>query len=173
MPGSSAEVPGFPHKMMEPSFEKLLALLAKHGIKFILVGGLAVTLQGYVRLTEDVDILVEASTDNLQQLIATLSTYGEGCAAELVPEDFDDTEGAVRIVEETEHSQLDVFTVMQGKRYADVLADADSFEVQGMRLLYASKHSLLFWKSRSVREKDRLDALALRTLIADPQAFAR
>ena len=32
--------------MMEPSFEKLLALLANHGINFILVGGLdALTLR--------------------------------------------------------------------------------------------------------------------------------
>jgi hypothetical protein len=40
---------------MEPSFEKLLVLLAKHGIEFVGGGGIAVTLQGYVRLTEDVD----------------------------------------------------------------------------------------------------------------------
>lgn len=43
--------------MMEPSFEKLLVLLAERGVRFILVGGVAVTLQGYVRLTEDVPLL--------------------------------------------------------------------------------------------------------------------
>lgn len=41
---------------MEPSFEKLLAALADGEIRFLLVGGLAVALNGYVRLTEDVDI---------------------------------------------------------------------------------------------------------------------
>lgn len=40
--------------MMEPSFEKLLVLLADAEVDFVLVGGLAVTLQGYVRFTEDV-----------------------------------------------------------------------------------------------------------------------
>lgn len=35
---------------MEPTFEKLLVLLADGGVKHILVGGVAVTLQGYVRL---------------------------------------------------------------------------------------------------------------------------
>ncbi len=40
---------------MEPSFEKLLALLADAGVQFVLVGGVAVTLHGYTRLTEDVD----------------------------------------------------------------------------------------------------------------------
>lgn len=41
--------------MMEPSFAKLLGVLAEARVKFVLVGGLAVTLQGYVRFTEDVD----------------------------------------------------------------------------------------------------------------------
>lgn len=44
---------------MEPSFEKLLALLAGHEVRFVVVGGVAVTLQGYARLTEDVDLLVD------------------------------------------------------------------------------------------------------------------
>ncbi len=33
-----------PSKMMEPSFEKLLVLLASSGVRFIVVGGIAVTL---------------------------------------------------------------------------------------------------------------------------------
>jgi hypothetical protein len=40
--------------MMEPSFEKLLGLLAEAGMDFIVVGWIAVSIQGYVRLTEDV-----------------------------------------------------------------------------------------------------------------------
>ncbi len=47
--------------MMEPTFEKLLVLLADGQVQFVLVGGVAVTLHGYIRLTEDVDILVERS----------------------------------------------------------------------------------------------------------------
>jgi len=39
---------------MEHSFEKLLGRLAEGDVRFILVGGLAVALHGYVRLTEDV-----------------------------------------------------------------------------------------------------------------------
>lgn len=36
--------------MMEPSFEKLLVLLADERVDFVLVGGLAVTLQGYSKM---------------------------------------------------------------------------------------------------------------------------
>jgi hypothetical protein len=45
-----------PQLMMEPTFEKLLVLLADAEVNVVLVGVVAVTLHGYVRLTEDVDI---------------------------------------------------------------------------------------------------------------------
>ena len=149
---------------MEPSFEKLLALLAAGEVHFIVVGGVAVTLHGYVRLTEDVDILIESSGANIERLLAVLSRYGEGFAAELAPTDFDDTEGAIRIVEESERCQIDVFTRMGGKRFEDIIVDAHTFDLRGLPIRYASKPALIHWKEASVREKDRLDAIALRRL---------
>ncbi len=156
---------------MEPSFEKLLVLLAERGVQFVVVGGIAVALQGYVRLTEDVDLLIEDSAENIDLFLAVLSGYGEGFAAELTRADFDDNEGAIRIVEETEQCQIDLFTRMSGRRYADVIADADTLVLRGFSIRYASKVSLIAWKERSVREKDKLDAMALRRLQADPHAF--
>ncbi len=156
---------------MEPSFEKLLALLANAGVRFVVVDGIAVTLQGYVRLTEDVDLLLDDSPANIRLLLDTLANYGEGYARELSPEDFDAEEDAIRIVEETEQCQIDLFTRMSGRRFSDVREDADLFLLRGLEIPYASKASLIAWKSRSVREKDRLDAQALQRLIDDPQAF--
>lgn len=157
--------------MMEPSFEKLLVLLASRGVRFLVVGGVAVTLQGYVRLTEDVDLLVEDSAANLRLLLQVLAGFGEGHAVELSLADFDDEEGAIRIVEETEQCQIDLFTRMSGRRYEDAITDADVLLCRGLPIPYASKRSLIAWKEGSVREKDRLDAMALRKLQEDPAAF--
>ena len=157
--------------MMEPSFEKLLALLAEAAVEFIVVGGVAVSIQGYVRLTEDVDLLIEASSENINRLLTTLANYGEGFARELSLEDFDDEEGAIRIVETTERCQIDLFTRISGRRYSDVIADADRFKVGRHQIAIASKKSLIGWKSASVREKDRFDADVLRRLQENPQAF--
>jgi hypothetical protein len=156
---------------MEPSFEKLLALLAKAQIDFIVVGGIAVSIQGYVRLTEDVDILIEDSPENIKRLLKRLAKYGEGFAQELSADDFTDEEGAIRIVEETEQCQIDIFTTMSSRKYADVAKDADTFNVAGHEIAIASKASLIGWKSKSVREKDKFDAMALRRLQDDPHAF--
>jgi predicted nucleotidyltransferase len=156
---------------MEPSFEKLLVLLARAGVAFIVVGGIAVSIQGYVRLTEDVDLLIENSAENVHLLLKTLRGYGEGFARELSPDDFTDEEGAIRIVEETEQCQIDLFTRMSGRSYLDVISDANTLDIMGHRIAVASKISLIGWKAKSVREKDQLDALALRRLQENPHAF--
>ncbi|CAN5398158.1 hypothetical protein BH23VER1_BH23VER1_19680 [soil metagenome] len=150
---------------MEPPFEKLLVLLAEGGIRFVLVGGLAVTLHGYVRLTEDVDILIDDDPDNIAAILAILRSYGEGFAGELERDDFTDSEGAIRIIEEVEQCQIDIFTRIGGRKYADVLSDAATFPLGDACVRYASKESLIQWKEHSEREKDRLDALVLRRLL--------
>jgi hypothetical protein len=156
---------------MEPTFEKLLVILAEGGVEFVVVGGVAVTLHGYVRLTEDVDILLESSPANIQRFLASMADYGEGFARELSQEDFTDEEGAIRIVEETELSQIDVFTRMSGLRYLDLRTDASILTLQGHQIPYASKAALIRLKSGSVREKDQFDVAALKQLEIDPKAF--
>ena len=60
---------------------------------------------------------------------------------------------------------------MSGRHFADVVGDADWFETGGYAIAVASKRSLIGWKEASQREKDRLDAIALRQLLEDPKAL--
>lgn len=152
-------------KTMEPSFEKLLARLAEAEVDFLLVGGLAVALNGYVRLTEDVDILVQTSAANITRLLGVLGAFGEGYGGDLMIADFDDEPGAIRVVEETESCQVDIFTVMAGGKFEDFIAEAETTRVQGLAVRYASKATLIRFKSTSVREKDRIDVMALTELL--------
>lgn len=159
----SSENPGA-EKMMEPSFEKLLAHLAANRIEFLLVGGLAVALNGYVRLTEDVDILIDTNPENIARFIEAMAEYGEGHGGSFAPEDFDEIPGALRLIEETEQSQLDIFTVMDGLTYRDFISDAESYELGNHTIRYASRAMLIQFKSSSVREKDQIDVFALQRL---------
>ena len=68
---------------MDTPNEKLLENLGKAEVKFIVVGGLAVALNGFVRTTEDVDILVETSAANINRLLHALGSFGQGHAREL------------------------------------------------------------------------------------------
>ena len=69
-------------------FEKLLAGLARNGVDFAVAGGIAVILNGYPRVTVDLDILAHNSPENLRRLLKFLESWGEGAARELKVEDF-------------------------------------------------------------------------------------
>ena len=148
---------------METPYEKLLAKLARADVRFVIVGGVAVALNGFVRTTEDVDILIESSADNVTRLLDALGNFGEGHARELSPTDFSDSEGAIRIIEDF---PLDVFTVMRGNRYADLLGTTKSTRIGDVDVRYLSADALIALKRDSQRDQDRIDIYALRSLRA-------
>ena len=53
-------------------YEDLLAALAKEGVEFILVDGLAATAHGSARFTEDVDVVYRRTPDNHRRLVDAL-----------------------------------------------------------------------------------------------------
>lgn len=126
-----------------------------------MAGGVACALNGFVRATEDLDILIEASASNILKLLKTLESWGEGYARELRVEDFPLEPGAVRIIEDF---PLDIFTLISGKPYADFLPNVLKTR-QGIQ--YLDLKSLIETKKNNHREKDDIDILALRRIAKD------
>lgn len=147
---------------MDTPYEKLLAKLARAEVKFIIVGGVAVALNGFVRTTEDVDILIDASTVNIALMLDELARFGEGHARELGVADFSESEGAIRIIEEF---PLDVFTMIRGKRYADLFSATKPTRIDDVDVRYLNAEALITLKSDSQRDQDRIDVSALRSLL--------
>lgn len=64
-----------------PELEDLLTLckaLNAEGVRYVLIGGFAVILHGFVRAMKDIDLLIDASVENVQRLkraMAVLPDY--------------------------------------------------------------------------------------------------
>lgn len=144
-------------------FEKLLAGLARNGVDFAVVGGLAVILNGYPRTTVDADILVNASAENLGRLLKFLESWGEGWARELKLEDFAIEQGAIRVSEEFD---LDIFVKMHGQTLDDFRPGLRYFQSDDVRIAYLSPAALVSLKEGSWRDKDKLDVAAMKEIIA-------
>ncbi len=54
-------------------FEALLRRLAENEVDFILVGGVAASVHGSARLTQDLDIVYARSPDNLERIVSALA----------------------------------------------------------------------------------------------------
>jgi hypothetical protein len=143
-------------------FGDVLVALARGGVDFALVGGLAVGLNGYPRATLDMDILVSENRDNIERLLSVLRAWGEGWAKELSVEDFTTEEGCITVNEDFE---LDIFTRMGGKSLDDFRGRLKYFESEGCRVAYLDAEGLIELKQSSVREKDQLDVRALKELL--------
>lgn len=134
---------------------RVAALLEDEHVEYALIGGYALALQGIVRLTEDVDVLVEPSAENTRRWVRALSKLPDGAALELVGDDTVHLEPyAIRINDE--------FTV-------DVMNSASGFSWQDLRpyrrridgINVMSLEGLLRMKEHG-RLQDRADAEAIR-----------
>jgi hypothetical protein len=143
-------------------FEKLLVELARHNVDFAVVGGVAVSLNGFVRATDDVDILVHEAPDNVRRLLDCLSQWGEGWARELRPDDFIPQEGSIRVMEEFD---LDIFTRMRGHSLEDFRPRLRYLQTGEARVPYLPPEALIVLKEGSWREKDQIDVAALREIL--------
>jgi len=141
-------------------FESVLAALSRAEVRYLVVGGVACALNGFVRTTEDIDLLVDAEPENLRRLLQVLARIGEGHARELRVEDFTDEEGAVRLVEQF---PIDIFVRMGGKRYSDMLPHARSLD-RDPPIPFVGAEGLIQLKSGSPRPQDQIDVEALRNL---------
>lgn len=144
-------------------FLRLLEDIARGGVDFAVVGGIAVCLNDYVRLTADADIVVSDQAGNVEKLLAVLRNWGEGWARELTPGDFIPQEGCVRISEEF---NLDVFTRMRGKSLADFRPNLRFFTSRaGVKIPYLAPEDLIHCKQNSWRKKDQEDTRAMLVAI--------
>jgi hypothetical protein len=143
------------------TFAGLLAALARAEVDFIVVGGLAVAFAGYARVTDDVDILIHAAPANLERMLGVLAGFGEGAATELSATDFPLEEGCVRVAEDFD---LDIFTLMSGHTYEDLLSVTALHDVEGTPVRHLAAEGLIRLKEDSLRPKDQLDVAALRAI---------
>ena len=154
----------------------LIKLLAEKEIDFVLVGGLAVALQGYQRVTLDVDVVLAMNADNLERFIAAARDAGlrstipvpiESLARPEVIEQWHREKGMLAFSlrgAEARATVLDVL-VKPVVPYADLRRDALMVEMGACRVAVASIPHLIAMKTGTGRSKDVIDVDELRKLM--------
>lgn len=62
--------------MKVSSFESVVAALNQAGVRYLVAGGLAVNAHGYVRLTHDIDLVVQLEPENILAAFSALAGLG-------------------------------------------------------------------------------------------------
>ncbi len=152
--------------------ERIVRVLAKHGVRYVLIGALAARLQGFPRLTADADITPAREEDDLRRLAAALRELDARVYTEGVPEGlpFDcsaETLGRAELWNlVTSAGRVDVAFLPAGTEgYEDLARDAIRFEVFGAELLAASLADIIRSKEAADRPQDRQDVVVLREIL--------
>jgi len=64
--------------VLNNDFREFIAALNENNIRYLVVGGYAVGFHGYPRYTKDLDVWIETSTENAQNLVKALNQFGFG-----------------------------------------------------------------------------------------------
>lgn len=78
--------PSNPPKQMDISRDEVKDLfrsLNRHAVKYMMVGGMAIAMHGYIRATQDLDLWARVDAENKDRLIAALSENGVAGASYL------------------------------------------------------------------------------------------
>jgi hypothetical protein len=148
---------------------RLLETLARHGVDYVVIGGVAVQVHGHRRTTMDLDLVPGPSSNNLGRLASALdelearprdATPGEAEMSVADPERL--AIAAIVPPLSTRHGQLHIVNEPKGARPFDDLRDAALVvEVEGIEIPIVALDDLIRMKRASGRPADLEDIAAL------------
>lgn len=139
---------------IQQDFKELLALLEKHSVDYMIVGGYAVAFHGFPRFTKDIDVFFLASKDNVEKIIAALVEFGFP-QSELKP-DFFLVEGDI-VTFGVAPVRIDFVNKIDGVEYDDAKPARARGKYGNTEVYFIGRDDLLKNKSATQRAKDKAD----------------
>ena len=146
-----------------PSLTDLLKLcqgLNDAGASYIVIGGMAMVQVGFVRATEDIDLLIDPSAENQERVRRALMLLPDQAVRDMAASDVDEYT-VVRVADEI---VVDLMKSACGIEYDEARAGVTFVDIEGVKIPFAS-HDLLWKLKQTRREKDQLDLLFLKELL--------
>lgn len=160
------------------SFEALVSALDAAGVRYLIAGGLAVNVYGYLRFTKDVDVVVQLVPDNIERAFTALSNLGYRPLVPITAAQFSDNTQRERWINDKGMKVLQFWSDTHRETPVDVFViepfDFDSeFSQSSAKLLggiavhFVSIPTLIRMKETAGRTQDKLDIDELRLLYPD------
>ena len=142
----------------------VFASLEQNEVRYVVIGGIAAVLHGVPRATFDLDILVQATTENAVRLLKALEEAGLGTASLTTAEGLLTHE--ISVFEDW--IRIDVQTRTPGIRFDEAWQNREVMKYHGQQLFVASRKDLIASKRASGRAVDLEDVRLLE--LSDDQA---
>ncbi len=144
--------------LFNQDFQDFIEALNKAEAEYILVGGYAVILHGYIRSTADMDVWVNKTASNYQKLKKAFHLFGAPVfsEAEFLGNDFD--VWAIGI----EPNRIEVLNKVKGIEFYEAYPLCKTFTQNHVQVKYIHLNHLIQAKEAAGRFKDRDDVEQLK-----------
>lgn len=140
-------------------FKELLSVLNAHRVKYLIVGGYAVSLHAEPRATKDLDVLIGPSAENSKAVFAALAEFGAPLEG-MTPKDFMEPGSFFRMG--TPPVMVDILSSISGVDFDQAWEHRVEFPIDsGLNASFISRDDLLAAKLAAGRPQDLADAAAL------------
>lgn len=146
--------------MTNRDFRDLLAALSAHDVRFLIVGGYAVTFHARPRFTKDLDIWIEPTATNAARVFAALSAFGAPLAAHAVTATDFATAGTIYQMG-LPPNRIDILTSVDGLQFSPCWDRRCKSTFADVAVAYLSREDLITNKRRVGRPQDLEDAKSL------------
>ena len=144
---------------LPPDFREFIQLLNDHGVEYVIVGGYAVAVHGYVRYTGDMDFFIALNADNAERMVGVFNRFGL-TQPEINAALFMDSGKILRIG--SEPMRLEVLNKISGVSFEECYRNRKTIQVDGVAVNFVGYAELLKNKRSTGREKDIADASELQ-----------
>ena len=131
--------------------------LQRHKVRYIVIGGIAAVLHGVPRATFDLDILIDANSDNAKNLLDALLEAKLGTAALTTPEELLSQEITIF----KDRVRIDVQTSTPGLKFEEAWERRETMEYQKQKFYVASREDLISSERAAGRPVDLEDVRLL------------
>lgn len=156
-PDPSREVTRVPN---DADLVSLARELNRLGVAYVVVGGFAINRLGFVRATEDIDLLIARDRANQVLVKQALDILPDHAIRELGDEDI----AQWVVVRVNDDITIDLMTEACGVRFEDAAGGIETEVIDGVPIPFAGAELMLRMK-QSPREKDAADRSFLQQLI--------
>jgi hypothetical protein len=134
-------------------FREFIQSLNDNKVEYILVGGYAVILHGYRRVTGDMDIWVNRTKENYSKLVKAFFQFGLS-VFDMTEEKFLEGESADVFSFGRPPVSIDILTKLKGVEFDDAFFRAMQFDENGLIVRFIHLNNLIEAKKASGRYKD-------------------
>ncbi len=150
---------------------EILQVLVRHGVDFIVVGGVSAVLQGAPLTTMDLDIVHSRKADNLKRLspaLAELDAYFRGRGNQKFRPDMTHLSSPGHQLLMTRFGPLDLLgTIGANQAYEDLLGSSREMQVEEFRIRVLNLATLIRIKEELGFEKDKAMLPVLRNTLKE------